>query len=549
MKKITITCVCILSSVMILCLTAIAAYWHKWETDTPEFLEAYSSCEGTKLDSCALCHTGGEYEKNPGEWVAVGSCQWCHREEIYGYDGTGDANLTMSSYGRDYRDYGRNEGAFPLIEDLDSDGDGYTNKQEIDSLHYPGDPNDDPTKVAAPRITYSMSDIEALPQHKQFLLMNTHRRGDWYAEYEGVIMGDLLLDAGILDSATSITVFAPDGFFYTYDLYPGRDYYYVYGMYPQAQFHYEEQADEAMGGWCDYSAPSCIGRNNGDLITVEGGLKLLFAYKRDGAFLMKGYLDETNRLCYDCEGPFRAVPPQMVPSTPDQSVTHWNQNVCWPFDENIDHNCGFSCRTVVAIRVEPLPEGTTDFNWYEGGWDYVDNEEVIVYGAIKSGNLTGKVTDRDTGEPVSGCKVTTDKWGYAVLTDSKGDYSLTGIKPDTYTLMASAIGYDLTTSTVVVVTEGGTARQNLTLVSTAGGLWSAATDLGDGWKYLDWFGFFWVDETSPWIYHADHGRAYTYGEETSSIWFYTLGKGWIWTADSIYPWVYVLEVGSWDVWN
>lgn len=74
MKKITITCVCILSSVMILCLTAIAAYWHKWETDTPEFLEAYSSCEGTKLDSCALCHTGGEYEKTPGnglQWEAV----------------------------------------------------------------------------------------------------------------------------------------------------------------------------------------------------------------------------------------------------------------------------------------------------------------------------------------------------------------------------------------------------------------------------------------------------------------------------------------------
>ncbi|MDY6971785.1 MAG: hypothetical protein SV775_05595 [Thermodesulfobacteriota bacterium] len=84
---------------------------------------------------------------------------------------------------------------------------------------------------------------------------------------------------------------------------------------------------------------------------------------------------------------------------------------------------------------------------------------------------------------------------------------------------------------------------------TAGGLWSGATDLGDGWKYLDWFGYFWVDEVSQWIYHYLHGWVYPYGEETASIWFYTIDRGWFWTSDLYYPWIYVLYTGVWDVWQ
>ena len=87
------------------------------------------------------------------------------------------------------------------------------------------------------------------------------------------------------------------------------------------------------------------------------------------------------------------------------------------------------------------------------------------------------------------------------------------------------------------------------IITTESGLWSGATDLGDGWKYLDWFGYFRVDETSPWIYHNDHGWVYTYGEDTSSIWFYTLDMEWIWTSDSVYPWIYILKSGAWDVWD
>ncbi|MDY6861510.1 MAG: GEGP motif-containing diheme protein [Thermodesulfobacteriota bacterium] len=435
-------------SMMLLYGIAKTAYHHEGEIDAPKFITAYPDCEGTKLDSCALCHSGGQYEKKPGKWVEVGSCQWCHRDDVYGYSGTGDADLTLNEFGRDYRDNGRNVAAFAAIEDIDSDGDGYTNKEEIDTLHYPGDSDDDLTKIPSPRVVYTMNDIGELSRHKQFLLMNASRKNDLYGEYEGVTIADLIDDAGMLDSATGVTVFAPDGYFYTYDLNSGGDYYYVYGTYPQAQFYYVPEADLANGGWCDYSAPSCIGRNDGDLIYVENGLKLILAYKIDGAFLEPGYLDETNRLAG--EGPFRAVPPQMISGPPDQSSTSTNQDVYWPYDENADHNAGFSCRTVVAVRIEPLPEGTIDFNWYEGGWDYVDNQEVIIYGAIASGNLDGKATDKDTGNTISGVTIKTDKGGYLTKTDSRGNYSIKGMKPDTYTLTASATGYGSKSRTVTI---------------------------------------------------------------------------------------------------
>ena len=39
------------------------------------------------------------------------------------------------------------------------------------------------------------------------------------------------------------------------------------------------------------------------------------------------------------------------------------------------------------IRVEPLPEGTTDINTLEAGWQYVDENRIVIYGAITSNPL------------------------------------------------------------------------------------------------------------------------------------------------------------------
>lgn len=63
----------------------------------------------TKLDTCILCHGASGPPTNP--------------------------------YGADYAAHGHN---FASIEGLDSDGDGYTNLEEITAGTFPGDPNDFP---------------------------------------------------------------------------------------------------------------------------------------------------------------------------------------------------------------------------------------------------------------------------------------------------------------------------------------------------------------------------------------------------------------------
>lgn len=363
-------------------LTGLAAYHHMGETDSDTVLEVYPAIKDSKLDSCALCHTGGSYEKKPGKWIEMGSCQWCHYS--YGYDETGNIEDTLNSYGKDYNDYGRDSAALQTIASHDSDGDGFVNSEEIALLRYPGNEADDPSKVPAPFMVLDRSDLEKIRSHSQFQLMNTHKSGDFYAEYQGVTMKRLLRKAKVLDSADGITVFAPDGWAQYHPLEPLDDplMYHAIGEYPQAQFHYIPEADVALSdyGWCTYPDFSYGLYENGEEISVDGGLQMILAYKRNGSYLEDGTLDDDNRL--DGEGPFRVVPPQKVPGPPDQSSKAQNQNVPWPFDETADHNAGFASRSATIIRVEPLPAGTTDIDTMEAGWEYIDQKKIVIFGAI-----------------------------------------------------------------------------------------------------------------------------------------------------------------------
>ena len=364
--------------------SVFAAYHHEGEEDAAKFLAVYPDKAGTKLDHCALCHSGGQYEKKPGVWVSLGSCQWCHYS--YGYDGSGNIGDTMNPYGLDYFASGRSTAAITAIQGDDSDGDGYTNIEEITADRFPGDPNDDPSKIIAPSRVYTKAQLEAMTPHTQFMLMNSSRQTDDYVEYTGVPVEDLLQDAGILDSATGIVVYAPDGWsnYHPLEEDPEPELYHVNGIYPAAAYHYHQEADIALNpvdGWCDYSAPSCVGRTDGDPIAVPGGLKMILAYKRDGMYLDPGILNQDNKL--DGEGPFRLVPPQKNSGPPDQASDALNQGVVWPYDEDADHNKGAASRTATIIKVEPLPEGTTDIDILEAGWNYVDQEKIVIYGAIE----------------------------------------------------------------------------------------------------------------------------------------------------------------------
>jgi len=362
---------------MAMSATGYAAYHHAGEEDSGNFLAVYPDKAGTKLDSCALCHTGGV----KGTTV-LGSCQWCHDPTVYGYNKSGDIKKTLNGYGVAYLSKGRNEQAVRDIANEDSDLDNYSNAVEIAALRFPGDKLDDPTKVPAPFKVFTRDQLECLPQHTQFQLLNATKSDDSYAEFSGVAMEDLLKAAKMLLQATGILVYSPDGFTNDFSLNPDPKLYHVIGEYPPAVYHYADEADMAIHpdtGWCRYSD---LGGDleDGDSIENEDGLKLLLALWRDGAELVPGVLGKDNKL--NGEGPYRVVPPQKVPGPPDQRSTAANQKVIWPYKTDGDHNAGFSPRSATIVKVLPLPEGTTDIDLFEAGWKYIDESKIVVYGAI-----------------------------------------------------------------------------------------------------------------------------------------------------------------------
>jgi hypothetical protein len=291
------------------------------------------------------------------------------------------------------------------IESLNSDGDPkdvYTNIQEIQALTFPGNSSDYLGLIPAPAVGLNMERIQRLPDYSEFLLLNASKSQDFYARYRGIKVMDLLKYAGVSKNATQITVFAPDGFSMVFPIDspdpqtdPSKIQYDVMGPYPHGTYY---------GGlnFVDYAfIPRCL--EDGDPIPDK--LYMLLAYLRDGDPLTPGKLNiSTNKL--DGEGPYRLIPPQKIAGGPDRPSTATPQNDGLDYDKNKDHNAGFSARTVTAIRVDPLPAGTTDFNWFEGGWNLADKSKLVIYGAIDPHTypVGGKVTDT-SGQPIPDVKI------------------------------------------------------------------------------------------------------------------------------------------------
>jgi len=449
----------------LLCVSANAAYHHMVEPDGPAFQAAYPGKVGTKIDDCSLCHRGDTYTTRKGNVITESACQYCHNVTNYGKI-TDMGEDTLNVFGLDYKDAGRNSAAFAAIESIDSDNDTYSNLAEITDTRFPGNSDDDPSKKSAPYIILTLSDLENdFTAHTQFMLMNTSRSGDYYTEYTGVTMEDLLAGAGVRNKSTSIDVVAPDGFHFSFGFTDEGDNYFINGTYPQANYFYESEADTANGGWCDYTSPGTTGRTDGQVITNTDGLKLILAYKQDGAALVTAELSAEGKL--DGDGPFRVVPPQWNPGYPDRLSTSDSPDAepySYDGDEvSTDHNAGFSARGTTAIRVDPLPDGTTDYEWQtnanNSGWDWLDEGKIVIYGNLRGGNVSGVVTD-STGKGIKNAKVTADRGGYETLTDDKGTYILVGMVapgdfPDKaeYKLKVTASGYRSSSEEITILNK------------------------------------------------------------------------------------------------
>ncbi len=65
------------------------------------------------------------------------------------------------------------------------------------------------------------------------------------------------------------------------------------------------------------------------------------------------------------------------------------------------------------------------------------------------------------------------------------------------------------------------------------------------WRYIPWLG--WInDQSYPWVWHAEHGWLGVSSPAEDTFWFYDPGQlGWFFTTSELYPYIYVMDSGSW----
>lgn len=357
---------------------------HATDADINNFVREYQHAVGTRLDDCQTCHRGGTVLDDEAEEFRANPCDFCHFI-IHAPDGWTDLPTTyaetLNPYGTAYDAAGRNAAAVGAIAGVDSDGDGYTNEDEIADLRYPGDPGSNLGLALCPVLTVGIDEIRAMPAHTQFTLANANKQQfDFYATYTGVKIGALLEELGVdLTGATGIDLLAPDGFTKSFTVEQ------ITEQYPSHRFFSGFGVDE-LGADCafvEYPAETYDYAYN-DVITDEQWH--LLAYAREGQDLEPCYPDPASGRIVG-EGPFRNVCP---PGSDDDALNQpdrgkdWDTSGCtlheWDYVSAKDHNAGAMVKGVVIIRINPMPDDCEEFDIINGGWAMVDAEQILIYG-------------------------------------------------------------------------------------------------------------------------------------------------------------------------
>lgn len=361
---------------------------HASDVDINNFVNAYPNTVGTRLDDCQTCHAGGEVTDDDNDAVHANPCDYCHYI-IHPPDGWSglptNLDQTLNPYGAAYDDAGRNADALASIAGDDSDGDGYSNVDEIEQLRYPGDSGSRPGQALCAAVKVTKDELEQMTSQTQFGLANTTKQQfDFYATFTGVKIADLLNEVGVsLTGATSVDVMAPDGYARSFTVEQ------VTQQYPDHRFWTGFDID-ALGADCAFVEypPETYGLGHGEWIGQEAGFEQwhILAYQREDQALEASYLDPvTGRIIG--EGPFRnVIPPGSDDddlNTPDRGKNQDNTGCTlreWDFDGDKDHNAGSMVKGVVIIRVNPMPGGCEEFDIINGGWALIDEEAILVYG-------------------------------------------------------------------------------------------------------------------------------------------------------------------------
>ena len=85
----------------------------------------------------------------------------------------------------------------------------------------------------------------------------------------------------------------------------------------------------------------------------------------------------------------------------------------------------------------------------------------------QDGKLRGRVTDRDSGEPLVGANVFVEGTNLGAACDINGDYIILSVRPGVYTLRVSYVGYNQLTISNVRISSNITTSQDIKLTSSA----------------------------------------------------------------------------------
>ena len=86
--------------------------------------------------------------------------------------------------------------------------------------------------------------------------------------------------------------------------------------------------------------------------------------------------------------------------------------------------------------------------------------------AQSTGKLIGKITDKNSGEPLPGVNIILQGTYYGAATDFDGNYKINKINPGTYTVKISLIGFKTMQYTGIKITAGKTTELNVKLQET-----------------------------------------------------------------------------------
>ena len=209
-----------------------------------------------------------------------------------------------------------------------------------------------------------------------FVNTTKSRSGDSYNQYRGSKVYELLQAVGITSAADSVDFISLDGYETTFTIDELRK------QWPQGAPVTGLGKELGSCGWVNYNAPGL------DAKKALPAASIMFAFEENLRKLEPAGMDpESGRI--RGVGPVRLIVPQFRISAPDLGQTA--DKSCsgkvgeqYRFHEEYDHNGGKCSFAIIAVRVNPLPKGTRDFEWETVREQFISGGKIVFFGALKT---------------------------------------------------------------------------------------------------------------------------------------------------------------------